>query len=153
MAVEAKITGVTPTSNGNVYEISYYEAATPATIIGTDSMSSGGRSGDLAVKGYILDKCASLEADIAKTGTTDEIPLNDVFGASSLPWYTTVVSGIEAKEVAGAIEKGFIKEINEEKRLAVVEVYIMVSTELYNRLYLVYEDKDLNIQFEQIVQE
>jgi len=153
MTVNAKITSVTPTSNGNVYEISYYEEATPGVIIGVDDMHSGGQVGDLAVKNYILDRCSSLDADIAKTGTADAIQLNDIFSGSSLPWQATVVSGIAAKEAAGTIEKGVIKEIDEEKKLAVVEVYLFVATELYNRLYLVYEDKDLAVQFEQIVQQ
>lgn len=153
MTVNAKITSVTPTSNGNVYEISYYEEATPGVIIGVDDMHSGGQVGDLAVKNYILDRCSSLDADIAKTGTADAIQLNDIFSGSSLPWQATVVSGIAAKEAAGTIEKGVIKEIDEEKKLAVVEVYLFVATELYNRLYLIYEDKDLAVQFEQIVQQ
>jgi hypothetical protein len=153
MPVNAKITNVTSTSNGNVYEISYYEEITPGVIIGVDDMHSGGKVGDLAVKNYILDRCSSLAADIAKTGTADAIQLNDIFSASSLPWQATVVSGIAAKEAAGIIEKGVIKEIDEEKKLAVVEVYLFVSTELYNRLYLVYEDKDQLVQFEQITQQ
>lgn len=154
MAINAKITDLTPTSGGNVYEISYYEEAAPGVIIGVDNMTSGGKVGDIAVRNYILDKCTTLDADIAKTGDVGAIELNDIFSAtSSLPWESTVTSGIAAKEAAGIIEKGFIKEINEEKKLAVVEVYIMVATELYNRLYLVYEDKDQAVQFEQIVQE
>ena len=153
MPIKAKITSVTPTSGGNVYEISYYEEAAPAVVIGVDSMHSGNKVGDLAVKQVILDKCASLDSDVAKVGVVSAIQLNDVFGTNSSPWYNTVSSGISVKEAAGTIEKGVIKEIDEEKKLAVVEVYLFVATELYNRLYLVYEDKDQDIQFEQITQQ
>lgn len=153
MSIEAKITDVTPTANGNTYEISFYEESAPAVIIGMDSMHSGGPAGDLAVKKYILDKCQSFDADIAKTGNVDAIELNDIFGVGSLTWRAAVESGITDKIQAGVIEKGIIKEIDEERKLAVVEVYMFVATDLYNRLYLVYEDKDQAFKFEQIKQE
>jgi len=153
MAISAKITTITPTGGGNKYEISYYEEAAPGVIIGVDSMHSGGKVGDLAVKDYILDKCLVLDGSVAKVGDVDAIELNDIFSAISSPWRATVCSGIDAKVAAGTIEKGVIKEIDEERKLAVVEVYVIVSTVLHNRLYLVYEDKDQAFQFEQIVQE
>ena len=153
MTINAKISSVTPTSDGNVYEISYYEEAAPGVIIGIDDMSSGGKVGDLAVKNSILDKCIALDADIAKVGAVDAIQLDDIFSAISSPWRATVCSGIDVKVAAGTIEKGVIKEIDEERKLAVVEVYMIVTDVLYNRLYLVYEDKDQAFQFEQIIQE
>lgn len=153
MTINAKITSVTPTGGGNVYEISYYEETAPGVIIGVDDMNSGGKVGDLAVKNTILDKCISLDTDMARAGNVDAIQLNDIFSAVSSPWRAVVCSGIDAKVAAGAIEKGTIKDINEEKKLAVVEVYMIVTDTLYNRLYLVYEDKDQAFKFEQIVQE
>jgi len=153
MAINGKITGVTPTGDGNNYTINFYDESTPGTIIGTDSMSSGGEVGDLAVKKYIIDKCRDLDGEIAELGTATAIQQNDVFAGDSSQWYWTVVSGINQKITNGTIEKGTILEIDEERELAVVSVYMIVATVLYNRQYLVYSDKDSAFKFEQIVQE
>ena len=153
MAINGKITGVTPTGGGNVYTISFYEETTPGTIIGTDSMSSGGKDGDLAVKKYIIDKCRDFDAEIAELGTAVAIQADDVFAGDTSQWYWTVASGINQKVAAGTIEKGTILEIDEEREFAVVSVYMMVVTDLVNRQYLVYSDKDSAFQFKQITQE
>ena len=57
------------------------------------------------------------------------------------------------KRVPGSGAFGTILEIDEERELAVVSVYMIVATVLYNRQYLVYSDKDSAFKFEQIVQE
>jgi len=72
---------------------------------------------------------------------------------STTEWEDVILASIAAKEQAGAIEKGILKSVNEQKKLAVVEVYMMDSGILKNRLYLVYENKDQLEKFERIIQE
>lgn len=64
-----------------------------------------------------------------------------------------VETSIQNKVDTGVIEKGSIREIDEEKKKAVVEIYMMDTGTLYNRLYLVWEDNTQTMQFEKIVQE
>ena len=57
------------------------------------------------------------------------------------------------KEQAGIIEKGIIAQVDEEKRHAVIRVYMIVNADIVNREYFLYEDKDLVIKFRRIIQE
>ena len=153
MAIKAKVTNVELTSTGKTYQINYYEESTPGVIIDVESISSGGNVEDLAIKKHILKKCEEIEIDIVQTGNVNALQIDDVFGMVDYLWQTEVENGIQAKIQAGVIEKGTIKEINAKRKLAVVEVYMFITTQLVNRLYLVYEDKDQTFQFEQIIQE
>jgi len=98
----------------------------------------------------VYDEGGAGEAAYYKDGIPpDKIEYNDTTSA----FRQAVEDGIAAKVTAGAIEKGSIREIDEEKKMAIVEVYMLDTGTLYNRLYLCWEDTDEIIQFERIVQQ
>lgn len=83
-----------------------------------------------------------------------ELPISAIDDSlSTNDFRDTVETSIANKITAGQIEKGTITEIDEEKERAVVSVYMIDTAILYNRLYLVWNDKDSVLQFQQIVQE
>lgn len=84
----------------------------------------------------------------------DKIPESALdYNKSTTAWRDQVQSGIDSRVASDTIEKGAILECDEERELAIVSVYILDASILYNRQYLVYNDNTTTLQFEQIVQE
>lgn len=84
----------------------------------------------------------------------DGIPVDRVgYSDTTSSFKDTVEAEILAKVTAGTIEKGSIRELDEEKKHAVVEVYMLDTGTLYNRLYFCWEDTGMTLQFQQIVQQ
>ena len=80
-----------------------------------------------------------------------ELPLPTIDESlSTTSFRDTVEAGIATRITAGIIEKATITEIDEEQERAIISVYILDTGTLYNRLYLIWNDKDSTIQFEQI---
>ena len=82
------------------------------------------------------------------------MPVDNVDYSDTTSSFKDIVEAeILSKVTAGTIEKGSIRELDEEKKQAVVEVYMLDTGTLYNRLYFCWEDISLTLQFNQIVQQ
>ena len=73
--VQAEVTGLVSSGGDNYqYEIEY---TVSGVVLVVDKFSSGGITGDLAIRDIVRNKCASLEDDIQRIGSTARIVLTE----------------------------------------------------------------------------
>jgi len=73
--VQAEVTGLVSSGGDNYqYEIEY---TVSGVVLVVDKFSSGGITGDLAIRDMVRNKCAALETDIQRIGSTARIILSE----------------------------------------------------------------------------
>lgn len=105
----------------------------------------------MAVNYIVYDEGGAGEAAFYK-GALPEKPVTKNEATDS--FRQTVKAEIASHEAAGTIKKGTIEYCDEEKELAVVDVYMLDgSSNLVNRKYLAFMDNTETLDFQRIVQE